>query len=531
MEAPKLHPQEAQRLQILKELEILDTPIEKSYEHIAFLASQICETPIAVISLVDKNRQWFKAKIGLGADETSRDVSFCGHAILQEPVFEVEDAHLDSRFKDNPLVTGNPNIAFYCGAQIKDTGSKLPLGTVCVIDQKPKKLSSEQKEALKALAHQVEILFEIRNQTKILIEKNKALEMHQTIFHSMSEGVVVQGPSGAIIEANPSACRILCMTKDQMMGKTSMDPDWYSIKENGKPFPGEEHPAMVTLKTGRALSNVTMGVGNKTKSRWISINSTPLKDENGSVTHALTTFSDITELKDSQTQLVEKARIASVGEMAAGIAHEINNPLAVIEGLLIQIERKSNKNELDKEKLHSHIGNIRTTVHRISSIVKSLLKLSRDGKKDPPSKVNLAKNIDEILLLAKERVANQGIELQISIDPGLNVEANQTYLSQVILNLINNSIDALEDNPEKWIKIQAVANEKTISISFTDSGKGIPAEILENIFNPFFTTKVSGKGTGLGLSISQKLVREMGGSLKVNKESPNTSFVIELNKF
>ncbi len=145
---------ENERLAVLNRLNILDTDPEKVFDDIVALASRICETPISLVSLVDVNRQWFKAKKGLDVDETPRDVAFCAHAILDEEIMIVEDTHEDARFADNPLVTELPRIRFYAGMplQIED---EVNVGTLCVIDQKPRQLSPEQLESLRVLGRAV----------------------------------------------------------------------------------------------------------------------------------------------------------------------------------------------------------------------------------------------------------------------------------------------------------------------------------------------------------------------------------------
>lgn len=162
MKSALLHQKEENRIIALKSLNILDSLDEQEFDEITFLASKICQTPIALISLVDKNRQWFKSRHGLLVSETSRDISFCAHAILQDEVFCVPDANKDERFFDNPLLTGEAHIEFYVGVPIYDPQYNLPIGTLCVIDTKPRKLTAEQIESLKSLKNQIQRLLLLR---------------------------------------------------------------------------------------------------------------------------------------------------------------------------------------------------------------------------------------------------------------------------------------------------------------------------------------------------------------------------------
>jgi len=184
---------ETARIASLNELQILNTETEINFDNIALLASFICEVPISLITLVGEEKQWFKAKVGTDLKDTDRNVSFCSHAILQpDEIMEVKDTHLDKRFINNPLVTSDPDIRFYAGMPIKSmTGEAL--GTLCVIDKKPHSLNDKQKDALKALAKQVESLFELRRQNLALekvkkelgIKNNLLKEFAGTVSHDM----------------------------------------------------------------------------------------------------------------------------------------------------------------------------------------------------------------------------------------------------------------------------------------------------------------------------------------------------------
>ncbi len=154
-------PDEAHRLAALREYRILDTLPEQSFDDLTSVASIICETPIALVSLVDENRQWFKSRVGIDAEETPRDLAFCAHAIHERSVLVVNDTLEDARFADNPLVTGDPKIRFYAGAPLVEPQGHA-LGTICVIDRVPRELSVEQSGALESLSRQVVAQLELR---------------------------------------------------------------------------------------------------------------------------------------------------------------------------------------------------------------------------------------------------------------------------------------------------------------------------------------------------------------------------------
>ncbi len=194
MTAP-LPANENERLEALRKYHILDTAPERSFDDITKLAAFICQTPIATVTLVDENRQWFKSQVGLTASETPRDQAFCAYTILQSDMLIVEDATRDERFRDNPLVVNNPGIRFYAGAPLQ-TSDGFGLGSVCVIDHKPRRLSLEQAEALTRLSRMVMLQFEYRESCARLAEALKNVKTLSGLLPICSYCKQVRNDSG-----------------------------------------------------------------------------------------------------------------------------------------------------------------------------------------------------------------------------------------------------------------------------------------------------------------------------------------------
>lgn len=219
MKIPPLPLNEGERLKALESYSVMDTLPEKEYDSITQLASYICGTPIALVSLLDKERQWFKSNVGLAATETPKEFSFCQYTIMDSEVYEVPNALENEIFVNNPLVTGNPNIRFYAGAPLQDADG-FNLGSLCVIDTVPKILTDEQKNALKLLAQQVVLLLDLRKKNIDL--KNTQQEFQNFIELSM-DLVCIANVNGMFYKVNPAFTKVLGYSKEELEGTPFVD--------------------------------------------------------------------------------------------------------------------------------------------------------------------------------------------------------------------------------------------------------------------------------------------------------------------
>ncbi|MGZ3649562.1 MAG: PAS domain-containing sensor histidine kinase [Bdellovibrionota bacterium] len=247
---------------------------------------------------------------------------------------------------------------------------------------------------------------------------------------------------------------------------------------------------------------------------------------------------DITEarkleqtVESQRANMAVAAKMSALGEMAGGLAHEINNPLAIIHGHAVLLRELGRDRRLTPEELATMTTTIEQTSERISKIVKSLLTFARDGEKDPYEPVTLKSIVLDTVEFCKVRFQQHGIDFHIDpIDDNLRIDCRQVQISQVLLNLLNNAHDAVESLPTRWIRISTLDDGEAAQIIVTDSGPGIASELRDKIFQPFFTSKEIGKGTGLGLSVSKGIAEAHLGSLSLDASFPNTRFTLRLPK-
>jgi PAS domain S-box-containing protein len=656
-------PDEALRLAALGKYEVIDTLPEQALDDLTSLAAAICGAPIAMISLIDERRQWFKSKVGLELTETARDISFCGHAVQQRDLFVVPDATHDDRFADNPLVTGYPGICFYAGAPLVSPDDAV-LGTLCVIDRVPRTLTQAQEKALRVLARQVMMYLDLRRQMRELADSEERLRVAtdnvavaKTASHRLS--LIVEGSEDAIIGKdlnsiitswNKGAEKIFGYTASEMVGTSIMrlipedrrDEEtvilakigrgenvdhfetqrrtkdarlidvsvtaspirdaagkvigvskvarnitgrkqaeeqiaqqsafldkardailardlegkilfWNSGAERIYGWTREEvmgrnigdllytDPKKFEEVNGRTISqgewhgelqHLTKDKGEITiEARW-----TLIRDNEGNPKSVLAINTDITEKKKIEAQFMRAQRMESIGTLAGGVAHDLNNILAPIM-MAIEILKELSTDPQAKNILET----IEISAKRGADIVRQVLSFSRglEGERIEVQPKHLLKDLESII----KDTFPKDIRLQFSVPNDIGtILGDPTQVHQILLNLSVNARDAMPNGGTLAIGVEnCVLDEqyaamnlqakpgRYVVISVTDSGIGMPPDLVDKIFEPFFTTKAPNKGTGLGLSTVLAIVKSHDGIVNVYSEpGKGTTFKVYL---
>lgn len=254
-----------------------------------------------------------------------------------------------------------------------------------------------------------------------------------------------------------------------------------------------------------------------------------LKNESGQPQKVIGISWDCTKEKEMEAQLraeraiaIHSSKLAALGEMSAGIAHEINNPLAIIAGNVHLLKTVDN----DPIQFDAKIASIERAILRIEKIVSGLKKFSRSSGCTERKREQLDQIISEVLTLVETKAKSHNTSITTEVSPGIELFCNEVELEQVFLNLINNAIDAVKDLDQKWVKLKAFKNSHNYIIQIIDSGKGISEEAASKIFQPFYTTKPVGDGTGLGLSISKGILDQHNAKIFINHQMANTCFEV-----
>ncbi len=492
---------ENERLKALLSYDIMDTGAEKEFDDLVKLASQICESEISLVSLIDADRQWFKAKIGLDAPETHRDMAFCAHAILQDDVFEVENALEDERFHDNPLVADKDglNIRFYAGMPLKNPEG-LNLGTLCVIDNKPKKLTEAQKFALKTLGNQVMTQLELRLKFRDLQEEMRKVQRAQRqLVETEKMATLGQLAANVAHEINTPLGAIRSSADNSVVTMDELLPRLAEFLQG--------------LSPQKALSfNYLIEYSANVKDNFSS-------REKRAIKYSLVEQFEELDIDNANT-------IADfIVELGIHQHPEIYQPLLDTKDpcytfkVAHQLTGITRNNKL-----------IKLATDKASKIIFALKNFSRQDQSGEKTVVNIKQVIEDTLTLYENQLRDR-IDLQLDFEEIPEFVGYPDELVQVWTNLIHNSIQAIKNKGKLVVstKLKIDQQNKKAIISVKDTGQGIPIEIQNKVFNAFFTTKREGEGSGLGLDITKKIIEKHNGKIWFETETnKGTTFFVEL---
>ena len=650
MNLPASNWKEADRLQMIEDYGILDTPREDDYDDLARLAAQICEAPVSLVSIVAAGRQWFKAEVGMGVRETSLDVSICRHAIMQEGLFLVPDTTKDPRFSDNPLVSGKPYFRFYAGVPLM-CSEGFPIGTLCVLDYKPRVLTDQQTFALNVLSRQVMIQLELRRalvaRTKSDYELRTSELSYRRLFEAARDGIfILDIDTGRITDVNPFLSEFLGFSLTEMIGKTMgelspfkdieanqamlerLQTDGYVryedlplITSDGRTMAVECVCNVYRVGDKKVIQcnirDITERKRNEARFRrlvdsnaqgiifwkmngeitgcndaflrivgysreeqlagelnWAAMTPTEYTERDRLYVETLSIYGgtapyekeyirkdgshvpvligaalfedspqegvcfvvDLTEPKKLELQFLRAQRMEGIGTLAGGIAHDLNNILTPIMISIYLLKEMS-----DDPKITKILTTIETSAKRGADIVRQVLSFARgmEGEKIEVQPKHLLEDVENII----NNTFPKNIRLITNI-PGdtWTILGDPTQIHQILLNLCVNARDAMPNGgdltitmknsvlDEQYAAMNSQANVGSyVQIAITDTGVGMPRDIVEKIFEPFFTTKELNKGTGLGLSTVMAIVKSHNGIINVSSQpGKGTTFEVYL---
>lgn len=527
---------EAERLAALRRYKILDTQPEDAFDRITRLVAKLLGAPIALVSLVDEHRLWFKSRVGLPVAELPRKESFCDYAIRGQDTLVVPDTLQHEDFMHNSLVVGPPKIRFYAGTPLR-TRSGHNIGTLCAIDLVPRRLSDAELQALHDLAHVVMDALELRLAAEM--QRQLMEGKFDALFEFSPDANVLVDERGAITRVNRQAEALFGYSRGELIGR----PVEQLMPESSR---GTHAGLRQSVFTGAVphIAGASRGPLQAQKRDGsvfpVEISLSRLHFEEG--TQVLAAVRDITtrlkgeqERQDLEQQLRHALKMEAIGRLAGGVAHDFNNMLQIILGYVTLAE----DNPDDPALIAMCLEHVMQASTRAADLTRRLLAFSRQQVLDP-STFAVGRLVLGLVKLAS-RLIGEDIELSVNIEaPDPVVFADSGLVEQVLMNLCVNARDAMPKGGKIRIQVSRFEADEGFCerhgwarpgayalIALSDTGTGMTAEVQQHIFEPFFTTKEVGEGTGLGLAIAYGIVQQHQGGIEVESavESGSTFYV------
>ena len=547
---------EAERLAALHACAILDTEAEESFDDIARLAAYVCATPIALVSLVDESRLWFKAKVGFDASEMPRESTFCTQAILKPEPFIIDDALADKRFAKNPYVISDPHVRFYAAVPLI-TPDGHALGVLCVIDNVPRTLDDEQHEALNVLARQTMTQLQLRRNSNALAELNQKLDREMAVRAGAElervELLTREQEARAAAEANEQRYRFLAESIPQQVWTAQPDGSLDYVNQQAVEYFSRSNAEMIgdnwqqvihpddlpdclerwqrALATGEVYEvEFRLRRGSDGDYRWHLGRALPMRDASGRIIRWFGTNTDIDDQKRLH-RLAEEANRAK-DTFLATVSHELRTPLTSMMGWaellkLGMLDEKGQQHALDV---------IEASARAQAQLIGDLLDISRiiSGKlRLDVQPLELAPVIAAALDVMHPAAEAKSIQLVARVNRNVGmVSGDPDRMQQVVWNLLSNAVKFTPEGGRVEVSLKRAGAQAEIAVR--DDGAGIDPEFLPHVFEHFrqadsTSTRKHG-GLGLGLAIVRRLVELHGGTVAAESkgEGHGATFRIRL---
>jgi PAS domain S-box-containing protein len=536
--------EEDARILALHGYDILDTPAEQAFDDLAALAAAGCAAPMSLLGLVDRDRVWFKSRVGLDLAQVPRDGSFCASTIDGSGVLVVRDALEDEHFASGALVTGRTGVRFYAGVPLVSPGGHA-LGALCVLDRTPRDFSAENAQMLRVLAQQAVAQLELRRTTAALEQSERRF---RSIIEEAEEAYVSFAADGVIREWNREAERLLGWTQEEIIGssvlETVVPADLWQravaalAEEHGE---GEEAPLVATRVDGTAMTKsgrnlpveftfLPLKFGGERRINMLLHDISARRRVAAKRERLLKTEQDAgVELTTENEELRELDALKN--QFVSVVSHELRTPLTAIRGYLEIVLGEEPGPLNDEQKRFLEIVDFSS--EQLLRVVGDLLLI---GKVEAGhlalqiAEVDLHSTLEACVVAAKPAADAKQIDLRLTAEYLPSIAADRGRLTQALGNIISNAIKFTE---EGHVDVQARSEGGHAVIEVTDTGAGVPAAEVDHLFVPFFrastTTGQAIPGTGLGLSIAKEIVEAHGGTISVeSEEGSGTSFRVEL---
>lgn len=512
MTAPKIPLNEDKRLEELYSYEILDTFEEEDYDYITRLASHLCKTKYALVTLVDSERQWFKSKCGLSIDETGRNVSFCGHAITEnDEIYIVEDARKNLFFFDNPFVIEGPKIVFYAGVPLR-TENGFPLGTLCVFHDDLVELTEEQLYSLKALAKQVVNLLNLRKSKLILDKQSMLLQAKNTnledFFKAFKDLIVITDINFNLINSNESWSGNFHNIEKNKQSQYFLDYVYFDDIKNFK--------IQIKKSFDIGVSDVFVCKIKDKDSIFKEIIWRIYFLENNYYFYGR----DVTDQKNAEAVLLKLLNLSNsqnerLQNFAYIVSHNLRSHSANISSLVNLIGEKYpvKENIFFKMLLLASDNMIQTTNHLSEAAL--LYNSDKNELKSYELKQMIEKSIDTFQIEFKLN----NISVFLDVDESIKILGYAEYLDSIFQNLISNAIKYSRPSNHKFLNIVSFDEGNYLKLCFEDNGLGIDlARYQDEIFGMYKTFHLKENSRGLGLFLTKNQMESIGGWIEVVSE-------------